>query len=178
MLYQKEIDDHILIQFIILYTLDNSDKPLPYNHLVNIVMDNCNINFNDFQIALDNLVTTKHIKKYIESGHNQIFEISSKGAEVADFFGRQVPIYIREPISESIKNLFIEERRKNAIQGEITPLRRDEYTADLRLIDDDKTVLMDLSLYAGPREEAEKIAVYFREHSDEVYAKILDALHD
>ena len=178
MLYQKEIEDYVLIQFIILYTLSNADKPLPYNHLLNLVLENCNINYNDFQIALDNLVTTKHIKKYIESGHNQIYEITHKGAEVADFFGKQVPIYIREPITESIKNLFIEERRKNAIQGEITPVRRDEYTADLRLLDDDKTVLMELSLYAGPREEAEKIAVYFREHSAEVYERILNALHD
>ena len=178
MLYQKEIDDYVLIQFIILFTLSNADKPLAYNQLINLVMDNCNINYNDFQIALDNLSVTKHIKSYIESGHNQIFEITQKGLDIEKFFRTQVPIYIREPIIESIKQLFIDERRKNSIQSKITQVDPNEYNVDCRLLDDDKTILMDLSLFAGAREEAEKLAVYFKEHSGEIYEKILKAFSE
>lgn len=178
MLYQKEIDDSVLIQFIILFTLSNADKPLAYNQLINLVMDNCNINYNDFQIALDNLSVTKHIRSYIESGHNQLFEITQKGLDIENFFRTQVPIYIREPITESIKQLFIDERRKNSIQSKITQVDPNEYTADCRLLDDDKTVLMELSLFAGARDEAERIAVYFKEHSGEIYEKILKAFNE
>ena len=55
MLYQREINDPVLIQFIILYTLNQAKDYVPYNNLINLVLDNCNINFQDFQVALDNL---------------------------------------------------------------------------------------------------------------------------
>ena len=71
MLYQKEIDDSVLIQFIILYTLSKVDNAIPYNELLNLVLDNCNINYNDFQVALDNLVRTKHVNTFLEGKHNQ-----------------------------------------------------------------------------------------------------------
>ncbi len=37
---------------------------------------------------------------------------------------------------------------------------------------------MNLSLYAGTRAEAERIADFFREHPDTVYKKILDAFNE
>ncbi len=175
MLYQKEIDDSVLIQFIILYTLSKVDDAVPYNELLNLVLDNCNINYNDFQVSLDNLVTTNHVESYLEGSHNQKYKITQKGMNAGDFFTSAIPIYIREPIDNSIKELFREARRKNAIRSGITPVRKDEYRADCQLYDDDNLQILNLSLYAGSREEAEKMAEYFREHSDDIYSKILDA---
>lgn len=174
MLYQKEIDDSVLIQFIILYTLSKVDNAIPYNELLNLVLDNCNINYNDFQVALDNLVRTKHVNTFLEGKHNQKYEITQKGMNAGDLFTSNIPIYIREPIDNSIKALFRERRLKNAVRSSITPVSRNEYSADCQLFDDDNTQLLSLSLYAGSREEAEKMAVYFREHSDIVYEKILE----
>lgn len=176
MLYQKEIDDLVLIQFIILFSLSAADKPLAYNELLNVVLDNCNINYNDFQIALDNLVATGHARTKLEGQHNQIYSLTQKGENAGDFFKTNIPIYIREPIESSIKQLFLEERRKNAVHADITPVRRGEYAAECALYDDDKTQLMSVTLYAGTREQAEKIAEYFKEHSDEVYEEILKCM--
>ena len=178
MLYQKEIDDSVLIQFIILYTLSKVDGAIPYNELINLVMDNCNINYNDFQVALDNLVQTNHASAYLEGKHSQMYEITQKGLSVGEFFRSNIPVYIREPIDSSVKELFMNERRKNAVQSAITPVRRGEYSADCSLFDDDNTQILSLSLYAGSREEAEKMAVYFREHSEDIYSKILAAFNE
>ena len=176
MLYQKEIDDSVLIQFIILFTLGKADKPLAYNELLNVVLDNCNINYNDFQLALDNLVLTGHAQTRIEGKHNQIFSLTQKGENAGDFFHANIPVYIREPIEESIKALFLEERMKNAVRAGITPVRKNEYAAECSLYDDDKTQLMSVTLYAGAREQAENIAEYFKAHSDEVYEEILKCM--
>ena len=43
MLYQREINDPVLIQFIILYTLNQAKDYVPYNNLINLVLDNCKI---------------------------------------------------------------------------------------------------------------------------------------
>lgn len=176
MLYQKEIDDSVLIQFIILFTLDNVDRPVAYDDLLNLVLNNCNINYNDFQIALDNLAKTEHIQTFLEGDHKQIYAITQKGSNAGGFFKSQIPIYIREPIKDSIKELFRNERLKNSIRGGITPVRKNEYTAECSLYDDDNTQLMSISVYAGTREQAEKIAEHFKAHSDAVYAKIMEAM--
>lgn len=178
MLYQKEIDDSVLIQFIILYTLSKVDNDIPYNALLNLVLDNCNINYNDFQVALDNLEKTKHINSYLEGEHNQKYSITQKGMNAGDFFTSNIPIYIREPIDNSIKELFKEERRKNAVRSGITPVRKNEYCTQCQLYDDDNTQLLNISLYAGSRDEAERMSRFFREHSDIVYQKLLEAFND
>jgi hypothetical protein len=67
---------------------------------------------------------------------------------------------------------------KNAVRSGISPVRKDEYSADCQLFDDDNTQLLNLSLYAGSREEAERMAVLFRERSDVIYEKILNAFND
>ena len=176
MLYQKEIDDSVLIQFIILFTLDNVDRPIAYNDLLNLVLDNCNINYNDFQIALDNLTSTDHVQTYIEGQHKQIYAITQKGSNAGGFFKSHIPVYIREPIEQSIKELFRSERRKNAVRGGIVPMKKGDYSVECSLFDDDKMPIMQLSLYIGSREQAENAAEYFKAHSDTVYKKILDAL--
>lgn len=178
MLYQKEIDDSVLIQFIILYTLSKADSAVAYNELLNLVLDNCNINYNDFQVALDNLSSTGHVRAFLEGEHNQKYEITQKGMNAGDFFTSNIPVYIREPIDKSIKEMFIAERRKHAVRGNITPVRSGEYRADCELYDDDNTQLLSLSLYAGSREEAERMASFFRENSDSIYAKILNSFEE
>lgn len=173
MLYQKEIDDSVLIQFIILFTLNNADSALPYNELVNLVLNNCNINFNDFQIALTNLADTGHVHAYLDGPHLQKYEVTPKGANAGEFFKTHIPVYIREPIQQSIKEMYREERLRNAVKSSIFPVRKNEFSAECTLSDDDKTQLLKLSLYAGSRDEAEKLAEYFRHHSCEIYDGII-----
>ena len=55
LLYTREIEDELMIQFIIMYALMGADEPLAYADLVSVVQDNCEINFNDLQLGLDNL---------------------------------------------------------------------------------------------------------------------------
>ncbi len=174
MLYQREIDDSVLIQFIILYTLYNADMPLGYDDLLNLVLDNCNISYPDFQLALDNLVTTGHITASLESERRQVYGITKKGENTSDFFRQIVPVYIREPISESIKRLFIDKRRREAVRSDIVPVgTRGDYRVECALYDDDKTQLMELNLFAGARDDAEKMARRFKKDCAEIYGGII-----
>ncbi len=120
LLYQQEIDDSILIQFIILHTLNKADCLVAYKDLLNLVLDNCNINFNDFQLSLDNLVKTKHAEALMANKRLQLFRITEKGRNVAEFFRTRIPVYVREPIEDSIRELLKEERQKNAVRTDIS----------------------------------------------------------
>lgn len=173
MLYSREIEDELLIQFIILYALSNADEPLAYSDMLNIIQENCEISFTDLQIGLDNLLKTEHIVSRRISDILTLYDVTEKGRNVNDFFYRQIPLIIREPIDKSIKNMYLEKRRKNAVQATIEPINMNEFNALCKLYDDDSVNLMTLSLYAGSRDDAEKIAVYFKEHAAEVYGNIL-----
>lgn len=177
MLYQREIDDSVLIQFIIIYTLQNADLPLGYDDMLNLVLDNCNISYPDFQLALDNLVKTQHIRAELVDERRQMYELTKKGENISDFCKQIVPVYIREPISLSIKQMFIDKRRREAVRSSIIPVNtKGDYKMECSLYDDDKLQLMELSLFAGDRADAEKMARRFKKNYAEIYKRIMDII--
>ena len=179
MIYTREIDDPLLIQFIILFTLYSSDESLAYPDLVTVIMDNCNINYIDFQVALDNLKKTDHIETHMIGIKTQMFDITEKGKNLYDFFMQDVPIYIQDPIRESIKQLFIDKRRAHAVQAKVIPISKKEYRIECKLYDDDKLQLLGLNMYAGDRDEAERMEKKFKRHYVDIYKGIVGVMtHD
>ncbi len=178
LLYDREIDDELMIQFILMYALGKADEPLAYTDLLNVVQGNCEINFTDLQLALDNLIQTGHAAKRQISEMLTVYSLTRKGKYVIDFFYSHIPLIIREPIDRSIKDMYLEKRRREAVRASVTPINMNEYTAECELYDDDKMLIMSLSLYAGTREHAEAIAEFYKKNSAEVYGKIIDIFAD
>ena len=108
LLYDREIDDELMIQFILMYALGKADEPLAYTDLLNVVQGNCEINFTDLQLALDNLIQTGHAAKRQISEMLTVYSLTRKGKYVIDFFYSHIPLIIREPIDRSIKDMYLE----------------------------------------------------------------------
>lgn len=173
MIYDREIDDFVEIQLIILFTLHNLARPVTQQFLEELILSNCNINFGTFMIALDNLVKTDHIKTYRNKENRSIYEILERGSHSAVAFKKSIPIYIREPILEDMRPLLIEEIRKRRVRGGIVPVRGDEFSVECSLYDDDDTQMMSLNFYAGSKKQAERIFRRFKQHPDEIYEAIM-----
>ncbi len=176
MLYTREITDPLQVQFIILFALYSADEPLMRTDLINVVLDNCNVAFTDFQIALHHLIETDHAKTYERYDDNQYYEITEKGLNVYDFFIQSVPIYIKDPIRQSIKELFLEKRRREAVQSNIVPINRREYKTECKLFNDDKLQLLDLTIYSGTYDDAKTMSDNFNKHHVEIYGMLLKML--
>ncbi len=174
MLYSKEIEDELMIQFIILYALTHADEEMPYADLLNVIQNNCEINFTDLQLGLDNLVQTGHVTEKKVSEILTLYGVTQKGSYVTEFFYNQIPLIIREPIDASIKELYIEKRRREAVRASIDPVNEREYEALCELYNDDKSLVMSLRLYAGERADAERMAEVFKNNSADVYAGVLE----
>lgn len=175
MIYDKEIDNKTLIQFIILYTLNEANRLVAYGDLVNIVLENCNISYPDFQLSLDNLVKTKHAEALITGKNIQKFQITEKGKNLTDIIMNKIPVYLREPIKRAVNDLLQEERIRNAVRGKISAVSPGEYTAECELYDNDNTRLMSISLYSGTREQAEQTVRYFKDNAELIYAGVIEA---
>lgn len=174
MLYDKEIDDELMIQFIILYALNHSDEPLPYAAMLSVIQENCEISFTDLQLGLDNLIQTGHVSVTRISDILSIYDVTQKGKYVIDFFYKHIPLIVREPIDRSLKDFYLDKRRREAVQASIEPINEREFNAECRLYNDDRMIMMSLTLYAGDRKEAERIAETFKKNSADIYAGILE----
>jgi len=173
--YDREIEDSVLIQLIILFALQKAGKLLTQAQLADLVRGNCNINFINYQLAIDHLVKIDQIRDFIGSNETPMYEITEEGMQSIEFFITQIPVYIREPIEKAIVPMFRLEEKKKSIVAELLPLNEEEFMADCAVFDCGKP-LMKLSFYAGTREMALEIMQNFKARPDKVYQAVLNAL--
>ena len=176
MLYKGVIEDELMIQFIILYAIEKADEEIQYTDLLNVVQQNCEISFTDMMLGIDNLESSGHISVRSVMDMPDLYDVTEKGRYVIDFFYKQIPLIIRDQIDKSIKELFIEKRRREAVKIFMEPLNEKEFYAACTLKNDDRTVMMQLKLYAGDRDEAERVTDYFKNNCAELYSGILNII--
>jgi len=172
--FEKEIDDYVLIQYIILFVLSNV-RSVSYDVLINIITDHVNVNYLEFQLALDNLLCSEFVSTEDDDGR-KMYYITEKGETSAELFEKDIPVYIREPIRAAVVPNVEEDRQKRMVRTKVRSLEDDMHYADCAVYDDFDTLLMKLSILATTREEAVGIAKKFSENPDEVYAKVLASL--
>lgn len=178
MLYNNEIDDGAKIQLIILYTLKNAARHVRYDDLINIIFENCNVNYAEFQIALSHLEDIKYIDKASDETGCDLFYLLPDGEASCSYLEDSIPVYIKNPIKKYIKPYFKEEDTRQKIRAEAVMQREDEYSAHLSILDDDELSLLDLDFYTGSRSEALEIVRKFKQDPEKIYRKILACLLD
>lgn len=175
MSYNREINNRTMIQYIILYTLAEANRHVTFKQLSSLILDNLNIEFTDFRISLSNLEETEHIRSFAIDELTMVYELLPKGAEANEFFKKNIPIYIREPISEAISPFFNEEEKKQSIRTELIPLNHTEFAAKCGIYDRN-TPLLELTVYAGSRNAANDIMKRFSENTDSIYEQIIEIM--
>ena len=178
-MYMREIDDPIVIQYIILFTLAKADRRITHSQLTCLTLDRCNINFTNFQIALDNLVGIGYVKKDpgISNEDMPIYSLTEKGIEANGFFEKSIPVYIREQISEHIKPFFEAESLKRSVKAELMQIADREYCADLALFDS-RSSLLELTVYGGDRKTAATMVRNFKKNYEKIYSTLMKLLSE
>ncbi|MBE7045236.1 MAG: DUF4364 family protein [Ruminococcaceae bacterium] len=175
MAYTREIDDFVMIQYIILYTMAKADRHMTYTQLNGLILGNLNIDFSTYQLALDNLEQIGQLYKFSFDELTTFYELLPEGKEANGFFEKEIPIYIREQIDEAIPPFFHEEEKKRSIRAELSPINPREFGAELGIYDKNLP-LMNLFIYAGEREDANRMMKRFRENPEELYQRIVSFL--
>ncbi len=176
-MYMREVDDPVMIQYIILFTMSRAARRVTHSQLTCLTLDKCNINFANFQIALDNLVRIGYVKK-LPNGYEEnmpIYDLTEKGTEANGFFEKSIPVYIRDQISEHIVPFFEAEILKKSVKATLVPINDREYNVECAIYDS-ASPLLELTFYAGERETAAQIIRNFKANPEIVYEKITQAL--
>lgn len=173
--YDREIEDSVLIQLIILFAIQKAGKPIKQSQLEDLVLGNCNINFINYRLAIVHLIKINHITETPAENETLLYDITEEGLQSIEFFMSEIPVYIREPIANAIVPMFRLEEKKKSVTAELLPLSLDEFTADCAIYDSGKPLLK-LNFYTGTRELTTQAIMNFKKHPDKVYKAILDIL--
>ncbi len=176
-MYLREVDDPVTIQYIILFTLSKANRRVTHSQLSCLTLDSCNINFANFQIALDNLVGIEYVK-VLPNGFDEkmpIYELTQKGIEANGFFAHSIPVYIREQIEEHINPFFEQEKLKKSVKATLVPINDNEYNVECAFYES-ASPLMELTFYAGSRDVAAGIIRNFKANPEKVYNEIFKTL--
>ena len=178
-MYMREVDDPIMIQYIILFTLAKANRRVNHSQLTCLTLDRCNINFTNFQIALDNLVGIGYVELHPGNPDKNmpVYSLTEKGLEAIGFFEHSIPVYIRDQISEHIGPFFEEESLKKSIKAELKQLGDREYGAELALFDSNFP-LFELSVYGGDRKTAAAMVRAFKKNYEKIYNEMIRLLSE
>ena len=157
--------------------MKNANRKVTHSQLTCLTLDRCNINFANFQIALDNLVQIGYVQILENTVDKKmpIYDLTEKGKEANLFFEHQIPVYIREQIAEHIEPFFKEEKLKKSVKAQLKPLNDKEYNVELGLYES-ISPLMELSFYAGDRKTAAAIIRNFKANPEKIYGEILTSI--
>ncbi len=175
MQYTREIDNDIMIQYIILFTLAEANRHVTYKQLSGLIFENCNIEFSNFQVALTNLEETGHIRSFAVDELTTVYELLPKGKSANEFFKSNIPVYIREPIANTIAPYFNEEEKRRSVRASLLPINRREFAAECGIYDGE-TPLLKMTVYAGTRDDANKMLKRFRDDPESVYKAVMDIM--
>ena len=176
-MYLREIDDPIIIQYIILFTLAKANRRVTHSQLTCLTLDRCNINFTNFQIALDNLVGIGYVDRLLGDVDKNmpVYSLTEKGVEANSLWEKSVPVYIRDQIAEHITPFFEEESLKKSVKAELKQLGDREFCAELALFDSN-SALLELTAYGGDRKVAAQMVRNFKKNHEKIYNELMKLL--
>ena len=159
------------VKLLMAYFLRQIDRACTYTQLLEIFTGEGIVDYFLFIEALKEMLDTGVIVKRSEDG-NDLYELSEKGRDGAESFKKLVPKSVRDRVLASGLRLFARLKAEQSIQTEIEKAGNGCIVSCT--VSDSGITLMELSLFAPDREQAEHIARKMRANPAELYGRILD----
>ena len=160
---------------LILYILDQVNKPISNENLYQLVLCSTEMNFFYFQQFLLDLCETKFILSYTKESQT-IYEITDLGKSTLDLTLDILPGIMKLKIDTNLKNTLEKVEEEHSIVAEYTPKNENNYIINCKIIENNETVF-EVKTFAYSREQAKEIVDNWKNHADKAYPKILDLLH-
>ena len=159
------------VKLLMAYFLRQIDRPCTYAQLLEIFTGEGIVDYFLFIEALKEMLDTGVILKREEEG-TALYELSKEGHDGAESFKKLVPRSVRDRVLASGLRLFARLKAEQSIQTEI----RDEGNGCIVscTVSDSGITLMQLSLFAPDREQAEHIRRKMQANPAELYGRVLD----
>ena len=164
------IRDMLDVKVLILYVMNQAEKPLTIQNIYELCYQDDRLTYFDVCEAVPQLVSTGHIEEQ-EGG---LYAITEKGRENVEITGDSVAYTVRERARAAVETFNRESTRSGHVRTEI--LERDGVCLALLELHDDVGKLMSMELTAPSRKQARKLAAAFHRSAEQIYSAVMEDL--
>ena len=166
---ETEIFDN---KIIVLYILSNSTKPLGLTQIVKLCEEFDDITYFDICSYIDILKQNKYINELVEE-NNLTYELTELGENVLKELLELIPGLNLHNLKKIIDRNMNDVKKDYSVNTVIIPIKAEEYKVSC-YIKDGIDELINITMYAGTKEQAKNISKNWSKNSEEIYTKILE----
>ena len=159
---------------LMLYVLDNSNKPITNDVLYSIVSSASTVDYFYFQQFLLDLLQTKYVVCN-EDDAKKMFSITAKGKEILDLTKDIMPGIIKLKADMVLKKNVDDFEDQESIVAEYTPISETEFEVICKIVEKGETVF-EVKTYAYSRLQAQNIVQNWKTNAAKLYPEMLDKL--
>ena len=154
---------------LILYILNNVDKPVTSDALYSIITSAIDLNYFYFQQFLLDLLEVKYIAKY-ETETKCVY-----GKNTLDLTLDILPGIIKLKVDTNFKSNIESFENKESVIAEYTPKSENEYEIECKIVDNGEIVFA-IKIMAYSREQAQNIVNNWKKNANTLYPEFLNIL--
>ena len=161
------------MKFIALYALKRYQAPITSETFYEIITwDNEIMGFFDAASALNELLSSGYVEKTFYR-NKECYVLSKDGEKTLELFGEKFPKSIQNRIDDAIGKMRYDTlSAPDASYAEVVPVNRTDYAARLTYLEN-HTPMLELTINAGSRKNAEMISKNLEEKAKEIYENVL-----
>ena len=161
-------------KLIILYMLEKANAPLTNTQISVFILEKEYTTYFTLQQALSELVASALVRT--ESSHNSTYyHITPSGTETLSFFPDKISDAIKKDVLSYLDVNQVELKQEIQILADFYKTTTQGFAAHCQ-IKERSVPLIDLTIQAGSREQAEAICQNWKKQNEEVYAYLMDLL--
>ena len=161
-------------KIIILYIIGNNSKPLSIAQIAKYCEDFEDITYFDICAYTESLTKSNYIKTFYEDG-NQLYKIRDDGLSILQELLELIPGVNLYTIKKMIQKNMVKVKTDYAIDTMILPIKAEEFKVSC-YIKDGIDELVNITLYAGNKEQAKNIAKNWNQNAETIYSKLLEMM--
>ncbi len=159
---------------LILYILDNLNKPITSDNLLKLVLYVQEMNYFYFQQFLLDLLENKFIIGYTKD-EETMYKITDKGRQTLELTNDLLPGILKLKIDTALKVRVDEVQNEVHPTSDFTPINEDNFTVKCNLVENNMTIF-GIKLTASSREQAKLISQKWENNYNEIYAIVMELL--
>ncbi len=159
---------------LILYVLNNINKPITSDALYNLITSSIELNYFYFQQFLLDLIDLKYVVRYKKETQD-VYEITEAGKNTLNLTLDILPGIKKLKIDTNFKNNMDIIQNQESVIAEYTPTSENEYEIDCKIIENGE-IIFEIKTLAYSREQAQKIVDNWKKNASKIYPNIIDII--
>lgn len=158
-------------RILVLYILDIAKKSLTVDQIASFCGDFDDITYFDICEYIQNLTNNNYIEEYSEDDV-VLYRLTSQGTLILQELLELVPGVNLYNLKKIISKNMVSVKTEYSIGSNVIPVKSDEYKISC-YIKDGNDELVNVTIYAGNKENVKNIAKNWQENSEKIYSELL-----